>query len=115
MSKPRLFGLVVLGTGCPVGLIFAAVCLVVGLVLLVAYEAMESKLKCNEPKTVTSAGPTTPVLVLVKEVHARPQRDGKFQEVSAPNQSNLLFEVFANCWLVSQASLPVAITELQLV
>lgn len=68
-----------------------------------------------EAKAVTSVETRAPVLVLVKEVHARPQRDGRFQEVSDPNQTDLQFEVFANCWLVSQASLPVATTELQLV
>jgi hypothetical protein len=76
---------------------------------------MGIKQKRSEPKTATSAAPKTPVLVHVKEVHARPQRDGKFQEISDPNQTDLQFEVFANCWLVSQISLPVAITELQLV
>lgn len=71
MSKPRMFGLVVLAcgalvgliTGRPFGLVFAAVCLVVGLVLLVAYEAMGTKQKRGEPKAGhlgrnESAGPS---------------------------------------------------------
>jgi hypothetical protein len=101
-------------TGGPPGLIFAAVCLVVGLVLLVAHEAMGTKQKRSEPKAVTTVATKAPVLVQVKEVHARPQRDGKFQDVSDPNQTGLQFEVFANCWLVGEASLPVRIAELQL-
>src|SRR6516225_8051797 len=122
MSKLRLFGLVVLAcgalvgliTGGPFGLVFVAVCLVVGLVLLVAYEAMVTKQKRGEPKAVTSVETKAPVLVLVKEVHVRPQRDGKFQDLAGTAQTDLQYEVFANCWLVGEASIPVAITELQL-
>jgi len=122
MSKPRLYGLVVLGcgavvgliTGGPIGLVFAAVCLVVGLVLLVAYEAMGIKQKRSSAKTLSALPAKTPVLVLVKEVHARPHRNGRFQEISDPNQTDLQFEVFANCWLISESLAPLAITEVQL-
>jgi hypothetical protein len=75
---------------------------------------MGTKQKRSGPKAVTSVETGTPVLVLVKEVHARPQRDGKFQDIADPAQTDLQYEVFANCWLVGEASVPVAITELQL-
>lgn len=120
-----MFGLVVLGCGTiaglivggPFGLALAAVCLIVGLVLLVvAYQAMgtDQKRSDSRSKTITSIPAKTPVLVLVKEVHARPQRNGKFQEISDPNQTDLQFEVFANCWLISESRAPLAIKELQL-
>jgi len=105
MSKPELWGLVVLGAGAavglvsggPAGLLLAAVCLVVGLVLFVASEAMGTKRKGVNPRTPSSTEPTALVLVLVKEVHVRPQRGNKFQEISDPDQADLEFEVFANC------------------
>lgn len=121
MSKPEVRGLIVLGAGAvvglvsggPAGLLMAAVCLVVGLALFVASEAMGTKLKAVNPKT-SSTQPKAPVLVLVKEVHARPQRGNKFQEISDPDQTDLDFEVFASCWLVNDTDEPLGITELEL-
>jgi hypothetical protein len=122
MSKPELWGLIVLGAGAvvglvsggPAGLVLAAVCLVIGLVLFVASEAMGTKPKGVNPSTPSSTEPTAPVLVLVKEVHARPQRGNKFQEISDPDQADLEFEVFANCWLVNATDELLGITELEL-
>ena len=86
--------------GGPFGLALAAICLVVGLVLLVTTEAMGTRRK--KPEIPTGADqPKSQVLILVKEVHARPQLGGRFQEIRDPNQADLQFEVFANCWLVN--------------
>src|SRR5437016_6262213 len=98
MSKPERLGLVVLAVGGalglvvgggPVGLLFAAVCLVVGLVLLVTSAARGTK-PAPAPSNAQALRPArkkTQVLVLVKEVHARPQRGGKFQEIRDPNET----------------------------
>jgi hypothetical protein len=109
MSKREWFGLAVLVcggvfglvAGGPFGLALAAVCLVVGFVLFVASEALGMKRK---PASAPEAGPAqskTDLLVLVKEVHVRPQRAGKFQEIREPDQPDLQFEIFAHCWLVN--------------
>jgi hypothetical protein len=97
----------------PTGLLRAAVCLIVRLVLLVASEAMGTKRNGANPNT-RSTQPKTPVLVTVREVHARPQRGNQFQEISDPNQGDLEFEVFANCWLVNDTDEPLGIADLQL-
>ncbi|HST11672.1 MAG TPA: hypothetical protein VLL05_14955 [Terriglobales bacterium] len=105
MSKPEWVGLAVLGCGAAlgvalggtIGLAFAGGCLVVGLVLLVAREALGTTHK----PAVASAQAHTHLLVLLKEVHIRPQRDGKFQEIDDPNQAGLEFEIFLHCWLVN--------------
>jgi hypothetical protein len=85
---------------------------------IVSVETLECE-KCRyasicEGGYFTSVERKTPVVVLVKEVHVRPQRDGRFQDIADTAQTDLQFEVFANCWLVGEASIPVAITELQL-
>lgn len=85
--------------GGPFGLALAAICLVVGLVLLVTTEAMGTRKKPEIPTGTDQ--PKSEVLILVKEVHARPQLGGRFQEIRDPNQTDLQFEVFANCWLVN--------------
>jgi hypothetical protein len=111
MSKHAWYGLAVLACGAllglvaggPFGLAFAAVCLIVGLVLFVASQATGMK---PTPTAAPEAAPIpfkTNLLVLVKEVHARPQRAGKFQEIHEPDQPDLQFEVFAHCWLVNDA------------
>jgi hypothetical protein len=105
MSKPGWVGLAVLGGGAAlgvalggtIGLAFAGVCLVVGLVLLVAKEALGTTHK----PAAASPQAHTHLLVLLKEVHIRPQRDGKFQEINDPNQTSLEFEIFLHCWLVN--------------
>jgi hypothetical protein len=120
MSKPELWGLIVLVAGIvvglvsggPAGLVLAAVCLVVGLVLFVASEAMGTKHSGVNPNTASTEQKAS-VLVLVKEVHARPQRGNKFQEISDPHQADLEFEVFANCWMINVTDEPLGIRELQ--
>jgi len=115
MSKPARVGLGVLTAGGalgfvvggPAGLVFAAVCLIIGLVFLVASKAQgtgpRGKLQADRQETR--------ILVLLKDIHARPQRGGKFQEISEPNQPDLEFEVFVNCWLVSELEFPLGISE----
>jgi hypothetical protein len=109
MANRTWVGLAVLGCGALVGIFIggtfglasAAVCLVIGLVLFVASETRGLR----DAPTATSEADLTPhktnLLVLVKEVHVRPQRSGKFQEITDPNQPDLAFEIFANCWLVN--------------
>lgn len=121
MFKPERLGLVVLAcgaaagliTGGPFGLALAAICLVVGLVLLVTTEAMGTRSK--RPEMPTGADqPKSQVLILVKEVHARPQLAGRFQEIRDVNQTDLQFEVFANCWLVNETHEPLALKGLRI-
>jgi len=116
MSKPARVGLGVLTAGGalsfivgggPAGLVFAAMCLIIGLVFLVA-----SKAQGTGPKGKLQADrQETRILVLLKDIHARPQRGGKFQEISDPNQRDLEFEVFVNCWLLNETDLPLKIAE----
>ena len=99
--------------GGPFGLALAAVCLVVGLVLIVTTEAMGTRHK--KPEIPTGANqPKSQVLILVKEVHARPQIGGRFQEIRDPNQTDLQFEVFANCWLVNDTDEPLTLKGLRM-
>jgi hypothetical protein len=124
MSKPERGGLVVLtvgGTlglllgGGPAGLLVATVCLVVGLVLFVASEASGMGTAPGAGLTSHPGYKKTRILVLVKEVHARPQRGGKFQEIRDPNEAGLELEVFIRCWLLNETDVAVQIVgELQL-
>ena len=99
--------------GGPFGLALAAVCLVVGLVLVVTTEAMGTRHK--KPEIPTGANqPKSQVLILVREVHARPQIGGRFQEIRDPNQTDLQFEVFANCWLVNDTDEPLTLKGLRM-
>ena len=56
-------------SGGPTGLVLAAFCLVMGLVLFVASETLGTKQKHISPFTTASTQTKAPVLVLVKEVH----------------------------------------------
>jgi len=120
MSKPEWFGFALLGCGALFGFLlggafgvaFACVCLVVGLVLLVASEALGTRRKSADPKT--SSEPPTHLLVLLKEVHARPHRAGKFQEITDPHQTGLEFEIFVHCWLVNDTDERMGITTTRL-
>ncbi len=86
-------------SGSAVGLLLASGCLIIGLVLVVAKEALGSKRGFADPQT--SVQSKSHILVLLKEVHARPQSAGKFQEIREPNQTDLQFEIFVHCWLVN--------------
>ena len=103
MSRQKILGLVTLGVGGalgfairgPNGLGVGAIFLVVGLALLFASEARG---------LITPGGSHKPrVLVLLKDVHARPQKDGKFQQIVDNNQAGLEFEVFVSCWFVNES------------
>lgn len=119
MSKPELMGLVVLGCGSLFGFIWggafglalAAVCLVVGLVLFFALKASGTQTRSSPAKGARQ--PRTQIPVLVKEVHARPQRAGKFQEIRESQQTDLQFEIFAHCWLVNDTDERLPIITLQ--
>jgi len=110
MAK-RLLGLLLLGcggavvvfTGGTLGVVIATACLVAGLVLLVARGG-------GPPSAVRTQGL---LLVLVKELHARPMRNGKFREISDPDEP-LQFELFVRCWLVSKVFSPTNITAVQM-
>jgi len=99
------FGLVV--GGGPAGLVLSFVCLIIGLLLVVASTARG----IGQSEAPQAAPQETRILVLLKDIHARPQRGGKFQEISDPNQSDLEFEVFVNCWLLNETDLSVRISE----
>jgi hypothetical protein len=109
MAKRTWVGLAVLGCGALVGILsggtfglaLAAVCLVIGLVLFVASETRGLRPAPTTTSEADLSSHKTNLLVLVKEVHVRPQRSGKFQEITDPNQPDLEFEIFAHCWLVN--------------
>jgi hypothetical protein len=123
MSKPEWFGLAILGAGAifgfvaggPVGLALSAVCLIVGLVLCVASVALGiTRRKPTAHQHSSSVHEKSPVLVLVKEVHARPQHNGKFQEIRDLNQADLQFEIFVRVWLINDTDQHLGIKLLQL-
>jgi hypothetical protein len=123
MSKLGVLGLGVVGLGAvfvyvhddAAGVAFASVCLIVGLVLIVASEARGLVSKAGSAKANSTGRQQARILVLVKgEVHAYPQRDGKFQEVHDPNQTGFEFEVFIHCWLLLAAEVSLRVTDLQL-
>ena len=123
MSKLWVLGFGVVGVGAvfafllddSAGVAFASVCLIVGLVLMVAAEARGLVSKPVGAKANSTGRKQAQVMVLVKgEAHAYPQRDGKFQEIHDPNQSDLEFEVFVNCWLLLTAEISLRIADLQL-
>jgi hypothetical protein len=96
-------GVVGLVTGGTFGLVTAAACLVAGVLIL----ATGDRGPAQRPRTQGL------LLVLVKELHARPIRNGKFHEISDPKET-VQFELFARCWLVSKVLSPVNITAVQL-
>jgi len=120
MLKLEWIGLAVLGCGAvfgfllggAFGLAFAGICLVVGLVLFVASEALGSKRKSLDP--AASSQSDTHLIVQLKEVHVRPQKAGKFREITDPNQTGLEFEIFLHCWLANDADDHLGITTTRL-
>ncbi|MGC2197891.1 MAG: hypothetical protein WA628_24690 [Terriglobales bacterium] len=124
MSKAEWYGLSVLAVGAilgfvaggPFGLALSAVCLIVGLVLCVASVALGTKRKrtAAAPLAASPVQEKTQLLVLLKEVHARPQHNGSFQEIRDPNQADLQFEVFVRCWLVNDTDESLGIRDIRL-
>lgn len=103
VSRQKIVGLLTLGVGGvlgfairgPSGLIVGAVFLVVGLAIFFASEARG---------LVTPQGSPQPrVLVLLKEIHARPQKAGKFQVIDQPSEAGLEFEIFVSCWFLNES------------
>jgi len=119
MSKLQLVGIGVLACGAitgfaaggAFGLVVASVCLIVGLVMVVASEARGSK---PERGPLSAAKPTARMIVAIKDVHARPHQGGRFRAVHDPDQSDLELEVFLKCWLVNETNVPLTIQSLQL-
>ena len=123
MSKSGVLGFGVIGLGAVSvyfyndagGVLFASVCLIVGLVLIVASEARGLVSKPGDAKGYSTGRKHVQILVMVKgEVHAYPQRNGKLQEIHDPNHTGLEFEVFIYAWLVHGAELSVGIDDLYL-
>jgi hypothetical protein len=118
VSKAKRLGLVILTVGGALGfvlggtaaLLFAAVCLVVGLVTLVVSEARGTR-KTQGTGPHSESQEKAQILILLKEIHARPQRNGRFQEIGDSDESGLEFEVFVNCWLLNETDLPLRIVE----
>jgi len=69
--------------GGPAGLVLSFVCLIIGLLLVVASTARG----IGQTEMAHAAPQETRMLVLLKDIHARPQRGGKFQGISDPNQT----------------------------
>jgi len=111
MSKGKLAGFLVLGCGAVLGILIGgqtvlglvAVCLVVGFGLFFGAEARG----LAGPNAVAKAR----ILVLLKEVHARPQRKGKFQEIDESDDSVLEFEVFVSCWFLNESDVAMQLSE----
>jgi len=96
------------------GLAFASVCLIVGLMLVVASEARGLAPKRADTKANSADRTRARVLVQVGEPHAVPYRDGIFQETDDLNRTDLELNVFINCWLLNETNLSVRIDDLQL-
>lgn len=119
MAKLQLYGIGVLAcgaitgfaTGGPFGLVCASICLIVGLVMVVASEARGTK---PERGPASAAKLRARLMVAIKEVHARPHQGGKFRAIHDPDQPDLELEVFLRCWLVNETDLPLHIESLQL-
>jgi hypothetical protein len=123
MSRGGVLGLGLIGLGAVfayfhetfTGLFFASVCLIVGL-LAIVWSEVQGLVSKPRGASLNAAGRKQPqMLVVVKgEVHVYPQRDGKFQEIQDPHQSDLEFEVFIYCWLLLAAEMTLRIADLQL-
>ena len=89
--------------GGQTGLGLATVFLVVGFGLFFAGDARGLAAMGTKPKAR--------ILVLLKEVHARPQSGGKFQQIDESDDSALEFEVFVSCWFLNESDVPVQVTQ----
>ena len=79
----------------PVGLALGAVFLVVGLGVFFASEAWGL--------ITQGSARRARVLVLLKDIHARPQKGGKFREIVDNDEAGLELEVFVNCWFLNES------------
>lgn len=123
MSTSRILGLALIGLGAVfvyfhdnfTGMLFASVCLILGLLVIAWLEVQGLASKIRGVGSNFAGRKQPQMVVLVKEeVHAYPQRDGKFQEIQDPNQTDLEFELFIHCWLLLAAEMTLRITNLQL-
>lgn len=123
MSKTGILGLGLIGLGGVFayfhdtfnGMLYASVCLTLGLVITLASEAQGLVSKPRGANSNSNGRKQARMLTLVKgEVHTYPQRDGKFQEIQDPNQIDLDFDVFIQCWLLLAAEMTLRITGLRL-
>lgn len=123
MSTHWVLGLGLVGLGAVfayfhdnfTGLLFASLCLIAGL-LVIVWSDVQGLVSKPRGARSNSAGRKQPkMIVLVKgEVHAYPRLDGRFQEIQDPNQTDLEFEVFFYCWLLLAAEMTLRIAHLKL-
>ena len=119
MSKLQLVGIGILACGAitgfaasgAFGLVCASICLIVGLVMVVASEARGTR---PERGDSSPARLRTRLMVAIKDVHARPHQGGKFRAIHDPDQPDLELEVFLKCWLVNETDVPLRIEALRL-
>lgn len=117
MPKHYLVGLAVLVVGAGIGLFIggaiglalAAICLVLGLVLLM--ESQARRTRSVSAQATRPAHQKTEVVFLIKEIHVRPQIGGRFRELIGQDEVRFDFEVFLFCWFVNQTELPLRIVE----
>lgn len=117
MPKHYLAGLAVLAvgagiglfTGGAIGLALAAICLVLGLVLVM--ESQARRTRSIGAQATRPAHQKTEVVFLIKEIHVRPQIGGKFREVVEQDEVHFDFELFLLCWFVNETELPLRIAE----
>jgi len=97
------------------GMLCASVCLIAGLVMILAAEVQGLVSKPNGTNSNSTGKKQAGMLTLVKgEVHIYPQHDGKFQAIEDPNQTDLEFDVFIQCWLLLTSEMKLKITDLRL-
>jgi hypothetical protein len=122
MSKTGILGLGLIGFGGVFayfndtfnGMLYASACLILGLVIL-ASEVQRLVSKPHGGNSNSKGREQAQIVILVKgEVHTYPQRDGKFQEIQDPNQTDLEFDTFIHCWLFLAAEMKLRITDLRL-
>jgi len=93
------------------GVLIASLCLIAGLVVIVASEARGLISKTRGAR----ARRQPQILVLAKgDVHVYPHHNGRFREAPDPNQTDLTFEIFMQCWLVLGSEVSLRIDDVQL-